>query len=263
VNIGHEPNNCVRAAAPGTLTMAMNPERLVEVEPEWVGLRMRAEAMVGNRIRTSGEPQYWSFDPAMEPTDQGGPVQSLSCYASWGWSGGVHPGGSTYPDFPRGKLYFLDSNLNLLDAEGVSLGPVSCTSPPVDTAGPEHVADVRPLLVNFANVPVGAMSFSTEVPLGAAWVGVRIDVPGVNGLELEPVISDVTVAVETPRSPRIRGEVVGEGAEAYGMDPITGAPSMALPGFCDDRKWFVATSGGVDPVSFFTERSCLALAAQE
>jgi hypothetical protein len=257
INVEHEPNNCVRASQPGTLRMAMNPERLIPVEPEWVGKRVRAEVVVGNLVERSQTPSYWSDDPSVPATEQAGPLQNQSCYAAWGWRYGTHAWGSSYPDVIRGGFYFSDGTGVLSSPMGPVSSSLSCDAPQLDLSGPENVAEVRPLYVNYVNSPLVVVTFEAEVPEGAVGLGLRVDVAGVESSLSEPVISDTTIQLSVPTSPGVRKDLLEQGASAFLLDPALQTYQHELPHRCESPSWFRATSETGSPAMFPTESSCL------
>jgi len=272
LNRPFDPNNCVRAASPGTLTVAMKPDltSLVEVQPEWVGRTVRAQAVVGNAVGLNANLMRWyAGDPAgVRPALASGPVYSRSCFAAWGWKYGFSAYGDPYPDALRGAVFFLNASGNLVTASGAVPSPVSCDASPLDLSGPSHEAVVRPLFINFSELPVAVASVIAEVPPGAVRMGVRFDVAGVQALNAEPVISDISLQLELEGDPRIRRALTLESSADYPVDPetgeypvdiVTGRVVRAPPTGCEDAEWFIATAARTDHATYPAESDCLAL----
>ena len=272
LNRPFDPNNCVRAASPGTLTVAMKPDlgSLVEVQPEWVGRTVRAQAIVGNNVPIRDEFMRWvAQDPmGVVPPPGHGPANARSCYAAWGWKYGFNSYGDPYPDVLRGVVFFLSASGELVTTSGVTPGPFSCGAAPLDLSGPAYEAEVRPLFINFSDLPVAVVSVTAEVPAGAVRMGVRFDLAGVNRANSEPVVSDVTMQLALPGDPRVRRSLTQDSSSdypvdpqtgEYPVDPATGRVVLAPPTACEDPEWFVASSARTDQASYPSEADCLML----
>jgi hypothetical protein len=259
INTAHEPNNCVRAASSETLTISMVPEppRMVALDEDWVGRKIRARVLIGNYVDIDPDAQIWQSDPAAPLQFQEGPTDSRSCYAAWGWKYGTHSSGLEYPEEVRGALFFANDSGEILGGDGSPGVASSCSSDALDLSGEENIAEIRPVFINFHDLPIADASVEAVVPQGATRVGVRFDVPSVGFAPYEPVISDLVIEVGVSVDPRVRSSVVLAGTTAYEFSPITGGFAFEPPRACSDGAWFrasaLATSGPAD----LRERECL------
>lgn len=260
INLGHEPNNCVRAAATESLTVAMRPtpDSLIQVNPDWIGKMVRAEAVIGNHIHVGGS-LYWSPNFDTPPVIGPAPVDSRSCYAAWGWLSRIHASGLPYPDRVRATILFLNEEGVLIQPDGtLTGGTLTCDDPALSLTDVESEAKVRPVFSNFFDVPIAVASIERHVPTGAAYLGVRFDIPGVNLDAFAPMISDLTISLSNFGDPKIAPALsAGLYESIYGPSNIAPPPTG-----CADPSWFQASAAVAGDTQHPVEHDCLSLFAE-
>jgi hypothetical protein len=235
--INHEYADCVRGPlGDGVLRMAMRPElsSLVSLDGVEAGERVRVVIPVG-------------YEHAGHP-------ERTSCLGAKGILDLVHPFDDqsdddlVFSDVPRIRLFFVDGDGTILPDQptDVPLPPIDqCQTPMLSLSSTAFeatpVPDRYPYLINSRGEAASQMRFrltqATDVPVGAVAMGMSLEVPGVELVGYEPVISTVLFEHKVPSDPTVipGGSLLAMNA-AYGYEPSFGTRTD-IPRSCDDSQW--------------------------